>query len=142
MNRPGLDFQLGEDIDALRNAVHEFARTEIAPRAANDGMLDLDIDPKLAWALRNPERFPVDVNTAPREMLWRIPGLGTKNVKRVLSSRRVARLRLADLARLGVSLRKVLPFVEALDHAPGSMLDRPDLLRARLAPAPVQAALF
>lgn len=119
-----------------------FEVDEIAPRAANDGMLDLDIDPKLAWALRNPERFPVDVNTAPREMLWRIPGLGTKNVKRVLSSRRVARLRLADLARLGVSLRKVLPFVEALDHAPGSMLDRPDLLRARLAPAPVQAALF
>ena len=49
-----------------------------------DGMLDLDIDPKLAWALRNRGRFPVDVNRADREMLLRVPGLGAKAVERIL----------------------------------------------------------
>lgn len=117
-----------------------FEVEEIAPQG-DGGMLDLDVDPKLAWALRHPDRFPVDINTAPREMLLRVPGLGTKTVKRLLSSRRFARLRVDDVARLGVSLRKVLPFIQALDHVPHG-LDRPDRLRARLAPAPVQAALF
>jgi putative DNA modification/repair radical SAM protein len=119
-----------------------FAVDEIAPRADGSAMLDLDIDPKLAWALRHPECFPVDVNTAPREMLLRVPGFGTKTVKRVLSSRRFARVRLDDLARLGASVRKVLPFVQTLDHRPRAELDRPERLRARLAQAPVQAALF
>jgi predicted DNA-binding helix-hairpin-helix protein len=119
-----------------------FEVDEIAPREAGAGMLDLDVDPKLAWALRHPDRFPVDVNTAAKELLLRVPGFGTKTVKRVLSSRRFARLRLDDLARLGVSLRKVLPFVQTLDHRPRGELDRPDVVRARLAPAPVQSALF
>ena len=59
-------------------------------------MLDLDIDPKLAWALRHPERFPVDLNTAPREDLLRVPGLGTRNVDRIVMARRHGRLRVAD----------------------------------------------
>ena len=109
---------------------------------ADAAMLDLDVDPKLAWALRHPHLFPVDVNRAPREMLLRIPGLGSRNVKRVLASRRHARLRLDDLARLGVPLKKMLPFVCALDHVPRSELDDPARLRARLAPRPRQADLF
>ena len=109
---------------------------------ADTAMLDLDVDPKLAWALRHPHLFPVDVNRAPREMLLRIPGLGSRNVKRVLASRRHARLRLDDLARLGVPLKKMLPFVCALDHVPRSELDDPARLRARLAPRPRQADLF
>ena len=56
--------------------------------AATDGMLDLAIDPKLAWALNRREQFPVDVNTAPREMLLRVPGLGVKSVDRMISVRR------------------------------------------------------
>jgi putative DNA modification/repair radical SAM protein len=120
---------------------YDYGVDEIAPVEAG-GMLDLDIDPKLAWALRNPQRFPVDVNTAPREMLLRVPGLGTKNVVRILASRRHARLRIADLARLRVTVRKVLPFVELLDHQPGRSLDDPVRLRAQLAPKPRQAALF
>jgi putative DNA modification/repair radical SAM protein len=114
---------------------------EIAPRESG-GMLDLDIDPKTAWAIRNPEAFPIDINTAPKERLLRVPGLGTKTVKRLLTSRRFARLRLDDLVRLGVSLKKVLPWVQTLDHHPRGLLDRPDQLRARLAPQPVQASLF
>jgi len=109
---------------------------------ADAAMLDLDIDPKLAWALRHPHLFPVDINRAPREMLLRIPGLGSRNVKRVLASRRHARLRLDDLARLGVPLKKMLPFVGALDHVPRNELDDPARLRARLAPKPRQADLF
>jgi putative DNA modification/repair radical SAM protein len=61
---------------------YEFGLDEIAPGDAR--MLELDIDPKLAWALRNPDAFPVDLNSAPRERLLRVPGLGTRNVKRVL----------------------------------------------------------
>ena len=123
---------------------YEFEVDEIAPRAA-DGtqtMLDLDIDPKLAWALRNPARFPVDLNTAARETLLRVPGLGTRNVDKIISSRRHKRLRLDDLARLRAPLRKMLPFVQLLDHHPRGELERPDQLRALLAPAPKQAGLF
>lgn len=105
------------------------------------GMLALDIDPKLAWALAHRERFPVDVNTAPRELLLRVPGLGVGSVDRLLAARRVRRLRHADLARLHVPLKKVLAFVEAADHRPGRALEAADLA-ARLAPPPVQRGLF
>jgi putative DNA modification/repair radical SAM protein len=114
---------------------------EITPQTAN-GMLDLDIDPKMAWALRNPERYPVDANKAPREMLLRVPGLGTRNVERILSSRMHGALRLADLQRLRVPMRKTMPFVATLDHHPHRRLDDPARLRAQLAPPPRQAGLF
>ena len=88
---------------------------------ARGGMLALDVDPKHAWALAHPERFPVDVNRAPREMLLRVPGLGVKAVDGVLAARRVRRLRADDLKRLNVPLRRVLPFVVLADHRPGAM---------------------
>jgi len=113
-----------------------------APATPRAGLLDLDIDPKLAWALRHPERFPVDLNTAPREMLLRVPGLGTRNVARVLASRAQGRLRVADLARLRAPMQKVLPFVALLDHHPRQRLDDPQRLRAQLAPRPRQTDLF
>jgi predicted DNA-binding helix-hairpin-helix protein len=62
--------------------------------------LSLDKDPKLAWALRNRGFFPVDINTAPKEALLRVPGLGVRNVKKILKMRRFHRFRLEDLARL------------------------------------------
>jgi putative DNA modification/repair radical SAM protein len=119
-----------------------FGVDEIAPADASSTMLDLDIDPKLAWALRNPERFPVDLNTAAKEMLLRVPGLGTRNVARIVQSRRHGRLRVGDLSRLRAPLAKVLPFVTLLDHHPHRKLDDPDALRAHLAPKPRQADLF
>ena len=73
-----------------------FALPEVQA-AMDDGMLDLSMDPKLAWALKNRARFPVDVNTADREMLLRVPGLGTRAVDRIVASRRSGRLRLADI---------------------------------------------
>ena len=69
-------------------------------------MLSLEIDPKLAWALAHRERFPVDLNRAPKEMLLRVPGLGVKSVGRVLQARRVRRLRAADLERMHLPLRQ------------------------------------
>jgi len=110
--------------------------------ATQGGMLDLDIDPKMAWAIRHPERFPVDLNIAPKELLLRVPGLGVRNVKRVLMARRHGRLRVADVARLRAPMSKLLPFVELADHHPRKQLDDPATLRARLAPPPRQGALF
>jgi putative DNA modification/repair radical SAM protein len=116
-----------------------FDVAEIAA-GGEDGMLDLEIDPKLAWALKHRERFPVDVNRADRELLLRIPGLGVKAVDRVIAARRHGHLRLADLARLTSSLKRALPFLIALDHRPRG-LDALDL-RARLAPRPQQLSLL
>jgi predicted DNA-binding helix-hairpin-helix protein len=102
-----------------------FSVDEIAS-ATTGGMLDLAIDPKLAWALRNRALFPVDINRAPKEMLLRIPGLGVKAVGRIIETRRYHALRLEDVARLTSSLRKLLPFITAADWRPRS-LDRADL---------------
>ena len=87
-------------------------------------MLPLDIDPKLAWALKFRDSFPVDVNRAPREMLLRVPGLGVKAVGHILTARRWRRLRLDDVARLTVSIAKMRPFIVAEDWRPVA-LDRP-----------------
>ena len=117
-----------------------FEAAEIAPAAG--GMLSLDMDPKLAWAMAHPERFPVDLNVAPRELLLRVPGLGVKAVDRLLLARRVRRLRTDDLKRLHVPHRRVLPFVVLADHRPGAAgaaAFKPVALPK--APA-VQAALF
>jgi putative DNA modification/repair radical SAM protein len=116
-----------------------FASDEIPVTAS--GMLALDIDPKLAWALRNRERFPVDLNAADREMLLRVPGLGTKAVKRILSARRIRTVRVEDLGRLRVPLRKVLPFVSLPGHSAHALLDSMQLEQAVRHPA-VQLDLF
>lgn len=123
-----------------------FTHDEIVPPSQGNpgsqaGMLALDVDPKLAWALAHRERFPVNLNTAPRELLLRVPGFGVQTVDRLLAARRVRRLRHADLARLHVPLKKVLPFVEAADYRPGRALEAADLA-AQLAPPPVQRSLF
>ncbi|WP_426051788.1 putative DNA modification/repair radical SAM protein [Brevundimonas sp. SL161] len=119
-----------------------FSAPEIG-EAATDGMLDLAIDPKLAWALNQRAQFPVDVNTAPREMLLRVPGLGVKSVDRMISVRRYRTLRLEDIARLCRGIDKVRPFITALDWTPGGLTDAVDL-RQRLVGGPKaeQLSLF
>jgi predicted DNA-binding helix-hairpin-helix protein len=87
------------------------------------GNLNLDFDPKLAWALQHRALFPVDVNTAPREMLLRVPGLGVKSTDRLIQARRHRRLRMDDLARLRLSVVKLSPFIVTADHHPGATLD-------------------
>ena len=106
---------------------------EVQQAADADGMLPLDIDPKLAWALKFRERFPVDVNRAPREALLRVPGLGVRAVGAILASRRHRTLRLEDVARLTVSIAKLRPFLITADWRPTLLSDRADL-RALVAP--------
>jgi putative DNA modification/repair radical SAM protein len=117
-----------------------FSVAEITSARA-DGMLDLELDPKLAWALANRQDFPVDVNTADRETLLRVPGFGTKTVKALLAARRHRTVRLEDLARLGVVLKKVRPFIVAEGWSPHRTLERSDL-RAVFAPEPEQLSLL
>ena len=118
-----------------------FAPHEVADAAEADGNLPLDIDPKLAWALKFRETFPVDVNRAPRELLLRVPGLGTKAVGRILTVRRHRNLRLDDVARLTASIVKVRPFICTVDWRPTLLIDRADL-RGLLAPKSEQLELF
>lgn len=116
-----------------------FTVSEIV-EGGSDGMLDLDIDPKLAWALKNRHRFPVDVNSAEREMLLRVPGLGKRAVDKIIASRRHRRLRLSDLERLSTGVKRAKPFLIAVDHSPARIEDRANL-RERLLPS-VQMSLF
>ncbi|WP_394659843.1 putative DNA modification/repair radical SAM protein [uncultured Novosphingobium sp.] len=109
--------------------------------AAENGMLPLDIDPKLAWALKFRSAFPVDVNRAERERLLRVPGLGVKAVKTILATRRYRQLRLDDVARLTQSIAKVRPFIVTLDWRPTLLTDRADLRRL-VAPVEKQLELF
>jgi len=105
------------------------------------GMLPLDVDPKLAWALKFREQFPVDINRAPKEALLRVPGLGTKAVKRILQSRRWRKLTLEDVGRLTLSVTKVRPFIVTADWRPTVLTDRADL-KSLLAPRERQLELF
>lgn len=73
--------------------------------------LDLEIDPKLAWALRHPEFFPVDVNTADYEMLLRIPGLGVKSAQQIITARRYSKLGEYQLKKIGVVMKKARYFI-------------------------------
>ena len=118
-----------------------YAPDEVAQATEANGMLPLDIDPKLAWALKFRERFPVDVNRSSREMLLRVPGLGVRTVDHLLASRRHRTLRLEDVARLTISIAKVRPFITAADWRPTLLTDRADL-RSLLAPRSEQLELF
>jgi putative DNA modification/repair radical SAM protein len=102
--------------------------------------LDLNCDPKLSWALRHRDRFPIDINRAAREELLRVPGIGYKNVTRILSIRRYHRLNTSDLRRLGVALTRAIPFIVTADAGSASALDRLSL--ERQVQRPVQLALF
>lgn len=73
--------------------------------------LDLEIDPKLAWALRNLHLFPIDINQAPREMLLRIPGVGVRSVQKILMARKFQTLSYYDLKKMGVTLSRAKYFI-------------------------------
>jgi putative DNA modification/repair radical SAM protein len=118
-----------------------FAPEEIIDQAS-DGMLDLERDPKLAWALRNRALFPIDVNSASREALLRVPGIGARVVKRILAARRHVTLRIDDLARFVRSLDAVRPFVVTPDWRPTALIDSASLAGKLTSPSPRQLDLF
>ena len=117
-----------------------FSASEILAGTTDD-MLDHDIDPKLAWAIRNRDRFPVDINSADREMLLRVPGLGVRSVNHLLRARVHGQLRLDDLRRLTGSVQRLRPFVVATDHRPTRLLDVANL-RTIVAARGKQLSLF
>ena len=119
---------------------YDFDVNEIIVRP--DLNLDLDIDPKFAWALANRDYFPVDVNKASREQLLRIPGIGARSVKRILSIRRHKKIRIDDLKKLRVAWKRAKAFVITEDHNPAlATLDRSDL-RQLILPQEKQLTMF
>ncbi len=88
---------------------YEFDVTEIL----NDThrYLDTDVDPKLSWALRNMQHFPIDINKADKHMLLRVPGFGLKSVNKILSARRYRRLNWEHLKKIGVALNRAKYFI-------------------------------
>ena len=80
--------------------------------------LDLEIDPKLAWALRNSHLFPIDINQAPREMLLRIPGVGVRSVQKILMARKFQTLSYYDLKKMGVILSRAKYFITCSGATP------------------------
>ncbi|WP_273692297.1 putative DNA modification/repair radical SAM protein [Ketogulonicigenium vulgare] len=117
-----------------------FTAEEIAT-GATGGHLDLDLDPKLAWALQHRGLFPLDVNRASREMLLRVPGFGTRTVDRIIATRRTHTLRYEDLVRMGALMKKAQAFVSLPGWSPRALTDQADL-RARFAPPPQQLQLL
>lgn len=106
------------------------------------GVLDLDIDPKTAWALNNRQFFPVDVNKAPREVLLRIPGVGARSVERIIETRRHRGITLFYLKKLGIALNRAKFFVITTDHNPNLRLLDVNDLRDHLHPKQQQLSLF
>ncbi len=87
--------------------------------------LSLTEDPKTTWARTHPEFFPVDVNRAPRESLLRVPGIGYRNVDRILNIRKYHALLVDDLRKLHVRVKLALPYLVAVDHLPGPAIAAP-----------------
>jgi len=116
-----------------------FQASELLPEAGN---LDLDIDPKLAWALAHREHFPMDLNRADASMIARVPGIGLRNAKRVIELRRLRRVRWEDLSRLRCSMKKIAPFIITADYSPVQGAASSDTLRRALATAPQQMNLW
>jgi putative DNA modification/repair radical SAM protein len=116
-----------------------FQASELLPAAGN---LDLDIDPKLAWALAHREHFPMDLNRADANMIARVPGIGLRNAKRLIELRRLRRVRWEDLSRLRCSMKKIAPFIVTADYSPVQGAASSDTLRRALATAPQQMNLW
>lgn len=76
-------------------------------------LLDMEIDPKLGWALRNMHLFPIDVNTATYDMIIKVPGIGVQNASKIVSSRRFGKLAFSHLKKMGIALNRARYFIKA-----------------------------
>jgi putative DNA modification/repair radical SAM protein len=77
--------------------------------------LDLDVDPKLGWALRHPEAFPIDINRADYKMILRVPGIGVRSAKKIVAARRFGPIRIDQLKRMGVAYNRAQHFIRCVD---------------------------
>jgi putative DNA modification/repair radical SAM protein len=80
--------------------------------------LDIDIDPKLSWALRNLQHFPIDINVANYKMILRIPGIGVSSAKKIVQARKFGKLRIDQLKKIGVSYNRARHFIQCADTPP------------------------
>jgi putative DNA modification/repair radical SAM protein len=94
--------------------------------------LDIGLDPKSGWALRNPAYFPIDINKASKNQLLRVPGIGARSVDKILRIRRYHKLNLADLTRLKISLNRAKYFIITADYKPLSSAPQEDQLRLKM----------
>ena len=95
--------------------------------------LDLELDPKVTWALRNPHLFPVDINTADPLMLLRIPGIGTKSVQLILMARKHNRLNSSHLKKMGVVMKRAQFFITCNELRSQNVQDlKPEIVRQLL----------
>lgn len=94
--------------------------------------LDPDLDPKVTWALRNLERFPVEVNKASYEMLMRIPGIGAVSAKRIVRQRKVSAVRFDDLKKMGVVVKRAKYFLTCCGRYYGARRFEPESIKHSL----------
>ncbi len=92
---------------------YEFSADEIVDDQHPN--LDLDIDPKLSWALRHPEAFPVDINHADYKMILRVPGIGVSSAKKIVQARRFGQIHIDQLKRMGVAYNRAQHFIRCTD---------------------------
>jgi putative DNA modification/repair radical SAM protein len=108
---------------------YQFKVDEIVNDAFPD--LDLEVDPKLSWALRNPQYFPLDINTAEYEMLLRVPGIGVKSAQLIVTSRRFSRLGAYQLKKMGIVMKKAQYFITCHELPSRTINEvRPEMIRS------------
>lgn len=121
---------------------YKFQYNEILDEAHPN--LDLDLDPKVAWALRHPEMFPIDIQTADYEMLLRVPGIGVKSANLIANGRRFCKIRLEQLKKMGVVMKRAKYFIYHPDTPASLRRLYPEMVRPLLVgpSQPLQLNMF
>ncbi len=91
--------------------------------------LDIDIDPKLSWALRNMDQFPIDINTADYRMILRVPGIGVTSAKKIVMARKFGKLRSDQLQKIGIAYNRAKHFIRCADSI--FQLNTPDAIHVK-----------
>ncbi|MBL4935846.1 putative DNA modification/repair radical SAM protein [Clostridium sp. YIM B02515] len=96
--------------------------------------LDINFDPKTDWAIKNIYQFPVEINSAPRKMLLRVPGVGVRSVQKIMAARKVHLLNFEDLKKLGIVLKRAQYFITCKGKYYGDIVFKEDFIKKRLSP--------
>lgn len=107
-----------------------FEATEIVN--AKHPNLDLDIDPKLSWALRHPEQFPIDINQAEYRMILRVPGIGVRSAKKIIQARRFGKIHIDQIKKLGIAYNRAMHFIRCADTPPFLKDQLPSQIRQKI----------
>ncbi|MFW2095625.1 putative DNA modification/repair radical SAM protein [Acinetobacter sp. ULE_I057] len=94
--------------------------------------LDLDIDPKLSWALRHPEQFPIDINQADYRMILRVPGIGVRSAKKIVQARRFGKIHIDQIKKLGIAYNRAMHFIRCADTPPFLKDQLPSQIRQKI----------